>query len=306
MIKQAQINRLIPKLLALKSSEAVLGFFFDQVAPLSAQHLAAVAVKRVDGVEWFSSPAGVIKRARRSRHRWLTASARQERMFLNGMWHYVTQQESGAMQFVLAPAAEAADRRLTRADELLLDSIARQFELLCRLEQMEANTHRDDLTCVYNQNYIKRILQNEIKRVHRYGGMFAVVFLDIDGLKAINDLHSHLMGSKLLQELAALLIQSVRDSDLVARFGGDEFVVLLLHSSTKQAWKVCQRMQKTIAGHHFLGEHHLDVRITASFGIAGSSPAIATADEILKQADLAMYSVKNSGKNNIKIYQGDQ
>jgi diguanylate cyclase (GGDEF)-like protein len=303
MFTQALINRLMPKLLALENSRAVLAFFFEQVVPQAAKKQAAIAVRRADGLEWYECGARGLRQARRTRLALLSSAAPRARALQAGMWHYLVQQECGAIQFVL-PGTPAANR-LGAADELLLDCIARHYELLDRLEQMEANTHRDDLTCVYNQNYIKRAIQSEIRRTLRYGGVFAVVFLDIDGLKAVNDSHSHLMGSKLLQELAALLIATVRDSDLVARFGGDEFVLLLLHSSTAQARMICQRLRKKIAAHNFLGEHQLDVHITASFGIAGNTPAIASVDEILKQADLAMYSVKHSGKNNIKIYQGD-
>lgn len=196
------------------------------------------------------------------------------------------------------PRANAALRALARA-------AFGQLRLLLRIRQQEAEAVKDDLTAAYNQNYLKKFVNDEIARYRRSPAPFAVVFVDLDNLKDINERFCHLVGSQVLKEVAAIFMGAVRKTDLVARFGGDEFVVVLLHTGLEQAQAVCRRIRAALNGAVLARDDRLDIRITASYGISAMSPRVQSADDIIREADQAMYQVKNSGKNAIRIHQGD-
>jgi diguanylate cyclase (GGDEF)-like protein len=180
-----------------------------------------------------------------------------------------------------------------------------QLRLQLRILQLEVNAVRDDLTSAFNQNHLKKCINDEIARFQRHPIPFAILFIDLDGLKEINDRYCHLTGSKVLKEVAGIFIEAVRKTDLVARFGGDEFVVLLQQTELEQAVVVCRRIREKLNSARLCRDEGLDVRITASYGISAMSPRVKTAEDIIQDADQAMFKVKNGGKNAIEIFQGD-
>lgn len=161
---------------------------------------------------------------------------------------------------------------------------------------------QDDLTQLHNSRYLRQYLEAELRRTRRYGGQVAVIFIDLDGFKGVNDRYGHRVGSETLREMASLLQESVRDTDVVTRYGGDEFTIVLPETGTEKAYITAERVRQKVAAHDFHGGSQHSFHLTASFGIASypECPAELAAD-LLEKADLAMYEAKAAHKNNVKL-----
>ena len=145
------------------------------------------------------------------------------------------------------------------------------------------------------------MLRRETKRASRSGRPLSLLFLDLDGFKGVNDKHGHLCGSRALVEAAAVIRGSARETDVVSRFGGDEFALILPDTGSEGAFAVGERIRERIAAHEFLAIDGLSIHLTASVGVATLPDVAASADELVRAADKAMYQVKESGKNGIQI-----
>ncbi len=176
--------------------------------------------------------------------------------------------------------------------------------LLLRIENLEFHSVKDDLTLTYNQKYLRNFVQNEIERCKRYPSIFSVVFFDLDNLKSINDEYGHLIGTEALKDAANILRCEVRKIDLLSRFGGDEFVIVLVKADAEKAYETCDRIKQRLGNTIFLKDKNLNIQMTGCFGISCFPRDGSTVDELIKKADSAMYDVKRRGKNGIKIYEG--
>lgn len=172
-------------------------------------------------------------------------------------------------------------------------------------KDLEEDTIHDEITGAYNQQYLRLLIDMELDRGKRYGVFFSLLFFDLDNLKMINERYGHLIGTSVLKEVSGVIRKSVRRGDVVARFGGDEFVLLLLHAHPKDAFMVAERILITLSEHLFLTDHGLEIKLSASIGISAYPDHGNTTDLLIQKADLAMYQVKQAGKNGIKIYKGD-
>jgi len=164
---------------------------------------------------------------------------------------------------------------------------------LGRLKQVEHLAYLDDLTHLYNTRYLDVALERELSG----GRPFSVLFMDLDRFKLVNDQHGHLSGSRLLVEVARVLRACVRDEDVVVRYGGDEYVVLLVGIDSGGGLKVAERIRRAIEDHRFLSREGSRVRVTASIGLASFPEHAQTQSEILDFADRAMYRGKRSTRN---------
>lgn len=187
-----------------------------------------------------------------------------------------------------------------RAVRLLLEPAAVALDNALLLKRAEALSVTDDLTHLYNSRYLNLVLRKETKRASRSGRPLSLLFIDLDGFKSINDSHGHLFGSRALVEAAAVIRGSARETDVVARFGGDEFALVLPDTGGEGAFAVGERIRERIAAHAFLAGDHLDIRLTCSVGVATLPDVAASAEELVQAADQAMYAVKDSGKNGIQ------
>jgi diguanylate cyclase (GGDEF)-like protein len=135
----------------------------------------------------------------------------------------------------------------------------------------------------------------------RGGWPLSLLFIDLDGFKQINDRHGHLLGSRALIEAAQIVRSCGRETDVVARFGGDEFAILLPETGLEGGHAVARRLLDRLGRHVFLADHGPGNRISASIGLATLPDAADTAEGLLQAADAAMYRVKVSGKNGIQV-----
>ncbi len=188
-----------------------------------------------------------------------------------------------------------------RAVRILLEPAATAIDNALLLKSAEALSVTDDLTHLYNSRYLNLVLRRETKRASRSGRPLSMLFIDLDGFKSVNDSHGHLFGSRALVEAAAVVRGSARETDVVARFGGDEFAVVLPDTGGEGAFAVGERIRERIAEHRFLADDGLDIHLTASVGVATLPDVAASPEELMHAVDMAMYEVKQSGKNGIQI-----
>jgi diguanylate cyclase (GGDEF)-like protein len=183
---------------------------------------------------------------------------------------------------------------------VLLEPAAVAIDNAILLKRAEALSVTDDLTSLYNSRYLNQVLRRETKRASRNGRPLSLLFIDLDGFKAVNDSHGHLSGSRALVEAAAVIRGSARETDVVARFGGDEFALILPDTGADGAYSVGERIRERLAAHQFLAADGLNLRLTASVGVATLPDAATSAEELMQAADAAMYRVKDGGKNGIQ------
>lgn len=166
---------------------------------------------------------------------------------------------------------------------------------------LEEISYTDGLTNINNRRCIDNKLIEEFDRAHRYGRSLAVILLDIDFFKQVNDQYGHDVGDKVLISIADILKTRVRNSDTVGRFGGEEFLIICPETSKGSALELAQNIKENIA----LTIHHNLNNITASFGVSVLTPEVdskLTSDNLLKQADDALYYSKNNGRNRVSFY----
>lgn len=193
----------------------------------------------------------------------------------------------------LRHSIETLEQRVDERTRELQDEVTerRRAEKMLR----HVATH-DGLTDLPNRSLMMDRLDTAIQRAHRYGKKCAVMFIDLDGFKPINDDLGHDMGDLLLREVANRLERSIRETDTAARFGGDEFVLILTDiNKTEDATPVAKKVLETLGKPVDLDGN--DASIGASIGIAMYPDHGLSAEDLLKQADIAMYTVKESGKN---------
>jgi diguanylate cyclase (GGDEF)-like protein len=156
----------------------------------------------------------------------------------------------------------------------------------------------DDLTRVYNYRFLKTALRREIKRAARFRQDLSIIMIDVDNLKGYNDRHGHLRGSYLLREMAGLLAGAVRSWDLVAKYGGDEFTIILPQTGREGALTAAERLRQAIAEHAF----PLAARgaITISLGIACFPHQGDNVTTLLQASDRALYRAKQLGRNRVE------
>jgi diguanylate cyclase (GGDEF)-like protein len=191
--------------------------------------------------------------------------------------------------------------RFRRLASALQEEIGRHAEterlLVQRNQELLQLASIDILTGLVNRRVIMQQAQSEIRRANRYQKDLAVLMLDIDHFKQINDRYGHAAGDRVLAEFAELCKQSIRDTDLAGRYGGEEFFILLPEIDIKTAILSAERLRMCIAAHQFTLRDGTTLSITCSIGIASYLPDQDDLDKLLLRADQAMYQAKHQGRN---------
>lgn len=179
----------------------------------------------------------------------------------------------------------------------LSDYIAIAIDNARNFAKIQELTVRDDLTCLYNTRFFHEMLDREIKRALRKNRDLSLIFMDMDHFKDVNDTYGHLYGSKLLKEVAEVIMNSIRNIDIPIRYGGDEFVIILPETTKEQAGLVAKRILENIRANKFLVKEGLNLTITASIGYANFPEDAKNKEDLVVKADNAMYKVKNTTRN---------
>lgn len=183
--------------------------------------------------------------------------------------------------------------------ERLLRIRATHDRLVSEKAELEYLSCTDGLTHLHNRRSLIGRLREEFRRALRHRTDLAVVMLDLDHFKQINDRYGHFVGDEVLREVADVLRSTVRESDTVGRFGGEEFVLVLPLTNTKGAVRVVERIREAMADQLF-GGRRASISVTASAGIATwPNPKIDSAESLLEAADEALYGAKRAGRNRL-------
>ncbi|MGE3690868.1 MAG: diguanylate cyclase [Novosphingobium sp.] len=185
-------------------------------------------------------------------------------------------------------------RRLARA---LADSMSLALSNIALRETLRTQSLRDPLTGLYNRRYMEDALSRYISLNERTGGATSVLMIDLDNFKALNDQHGHGKGDAVLRDVAAQLVGSLRPSDVVSRYGGEELLVILPGCDSQDAFLKAEVIRHRIES---LSEAH-GAAISASIGIASVPETSAGASDVVPMADAALYAAKQDGKNCVRV-----
>jgi diguanylate cyclase (GGDEF)-like protein len=177
-------------------------------------------------------------------------------------------------------------------------------DILAAKQKITLLSQTDELTGLLNMRAFNLLLGKELARAARYREPFSILMMDVDNLKRVNDHHGHTAGSRMIQTVSRTLKNSVRASDTVARFGGDEFVILMTHTRMEHAHLVAERIRTAIANMSFDIDNDR-IAVTASIGIACFPECVEDPAEVLDKADKALYRSKQSGRNKVSGYEQD-
>jgi diguanylate cyclase (GGDEF)-like protein len=186
-----------------------------------------------------------------------------------------------------------------------INTFAAQLDSACR--DLEATNSRlrdlsfkDEVTDLYNRRFFFIRLEEEISRFHRYGHPLSVVLVDLDGFKAVNDELGHAAGDDTLRAVAQLMAQQSRADNIIVRYGGDEFAILLVETPKSGASYYAERIRQALADCPFSHSR----QITASFGIVSlPEDDLASSEALIRAADEALYAAKRDGKNSVAGYE---
>ena len=227
--------------------------------------------------------------------------------------------KKGAFDYILKPfddldiVTDAANRAIEnlsgiRRQKYLFSTLSRQLEELDGLnKEFREMAIRDGLTGLFNHRYAKERLQEEFDRAVKFDRDLAVLFMDLDNFKFFNDAHGHQAGDEILQLLAALMSQTVRESDTLARWGGEEFIVIAPETTKEEGCVLAERLRKVVEEYEFPNASQQPLGLVSlSVGIASRCELTETPEKLLRLADDAVYAAKDSGRNRSIFCDGPQ
>lgn len=186
--------------------------------------------------------------------------------------------------------------------DLFLCNISKAWNRLDELKKVENLVHVDDVTGLYNQRKLLKDVDNAVERFKDFKEVFTILFIDVDHFKSVNDGHGHLVGTQILAQLGALLKRTLRESDLIYRYGGDEFVMIIPDVSGDTAKSIGDRVLNIVKETTFVvdsNEEKVDFNITVSIGVATFPDDAKNRTQVLEIADKMMYEAKKSGRGRV-------
>jgi diguanylate cyclase (GGDEF)-like protein len=203
-------------------------------------------------------------------------------------------------ELVLYPPGAGFDIETRKLAEWIAAQAAIALENARLHEEVRRQATTDELTGLVNRRRFMEALETEFERARNFATPFSVVLMDLDDFKRINDAFGHHGGDLALRELGRLLNEQVRDFDVAARLGGEEFAILFPQTTAEAAAAVAERIREALAAARIAVADGAHVRLTASFGVADSS-AYDSIDTLLRHADDALYAAKRAGKNRFVV-----
>ena len=183
------------------------------------------------------------------------------------------------------------------------------LETTTEIKQISALQHEnitDHLIGIYNRRYLDRKIVEELPRVSRYGMPLSMLLLDIDHFKAVNDHYGHQVGDQTLKSLGQLLFKKVRDTDIIARYGGEEIAILALQTSVSDAGDLAERLRKAVETSIMVpadeDEKRPAITITVSIGVTGYDQQVTDNHVLIERADKALYKAKEGGRNRVIVF----
>lgn len=167
------------------------------------------------------------------------------------------------------------------------------------IEELKHMSRIDGLTGLYNRQHLDKHLEEEIKRAKRYGNPLSVIMFDIDNFKKINDAYGHVIGDRVLQTAAEVIRKTLRDTDIAGRFGGDEFVLILVQTNINVGKQVAERLSSNIKKSRVHLKKNSFISFSISTGICQYNNKIKNIGELISKTDRAMYTAKSSGHNQV-------
>lgn len=271
----------------------VLGLQVDDVCRTEFQGNSQQEARSVLAVEkkW----RGELKQYHRSgRELWVDASVT------------LLEDESGIVTGGVAINTDITERKLAEEELRRTKESIEEINITLRhaFEREQIASRTDGLTGVFNRRYFFELLEYEFIATKRYQHPLSIVMFDVDRLKNINDTFGHLVGDEVLKQVASIVRSQLRESDILARYGGDEFAILLPNSAVKETQSVLRRIHQKIKQAEVVMEHELPIPITISAGVASWQPGLESTAQLIRLADEALYAAKGAGRD--RIFFSDQ
>ena len=179
-----------------------------------------------------------------------------------------------------------------------------------RFSKIERENIIDHLTGIHNRRYLDERIDSEAIRAHKYDMPLSMMMIDIDHFKAVNDRYGHQIGDRVLKSLCEVLIKKGRITDVVARYGGEEIVILTIQTNISDTFNVAEKLRKTVETSIMVpvdkSEDREDIRITVSIGVAGLDQQGFDSQAMIKKADMALYQAKSEGRNRVIAYHDEK
>ena len=219
------------------------------------------------------------------------------------MFACTTLMDRGGLMVIFCASGERLER-LESEDRLVLSSVANELAVAVENSELYKLTRRlavtDELTGLFNYRYLLERAEDEIGRAKRFGRSLSLLMLDADEFKLYNDTFGHVAGDVALAELAATMRDAVRDIDVVCRYGGEEFAILLPETDGEGAFVVAEKVRETVAAHLFKNSEGVRTeQLTVSIGLSTYPGNASDRESLLRRADDALYVVKRSGRNRV-------
>ena len=211
-----------------------------------------------------------------------------------GVWQSAQWDE---MSFIRLSIASIILTLIIYMNEVALNRSSQHEKVI--LNELKKLSSIDELTQIANRRCINKSLDNEIQRSGRYNNELCIALFDIDDFKRINDQYGHLVGDAVLQEVALQVKQAIRHTDLLGRWGGEEFLIILPQEALESTYVLSEKLRKIIENIQFT---EFPGNITCSFGITQYSEGM-TLEQFVEQSDKALYIAKNSGKNKVVCFE---
>jgi diguanylate cyclase (GGDEF)-like protein len=189
----------------------------------------------------------------------------------------------------------------------LISSLSLQTAIdIRRIYRLEEESVTDLLTGVYNRRYLERRLGEEFSHARQFDSPLSLLMIDVDHFKEINDTAGHYVGDQVIAQLAKLMQTTIRGSDVLVRYGGDEFIIVALNTSNEAAAAFAKKIVKHVNFHSLRVNNEnnatIEIKVTISIGVAGLSDEITEINQIIRNADKALYCAKKEGRNRATVY----